>query len=271
MSIQRCLLAAAGVVIAIAVSTSASAEALRLGGTGGATGMLQYIAPLASREFGTAVEVVPSLGSSGAIRAVADGVIDIAVSGRKLKATEVAKGLKVRLMTRTPYVLVSSRFADDGLKSSEIAKIYSDHDAKWSDGARVRIILRPKSDSDTAHLGQLFPAMSAAIANARSRPDVPIAATDQDNAAMAERMPGSLTGATLTQIMTEKRRLRRIPIDGIEPTFENFEKGAYPFGKSFYVVTTAKPKDAVEKFVAFLRSPSGYQALRHTGNLPVGE
>jgi len=275
MSITRGVMAVfAGLAIAaiaISANANASAAALRVGGTGGASGMLKFLAATIASENGTEVEVIPSLGSSGAISAVADGVIDIAVSGRPLKPAESAKGLTATFVTRTPYVMVTSRPAHHGLKSVDISKFYNNAKAKWPDGTRVRIILRPRSDSDTAHLGQLFPGMSAAIEAARKRPDVSIAATDQDNADMAERMPASLTGATLTQIMMEKRRLRTIPIDAVEPTFENFEKGLYPYGKTFYVVTSAKPSAAVEKFIAFLRSPAGLQALRQTGNLPAGE
>jgi phosphate transport system substrate-binding protein len=265
------LAVSAGLVIAVCMSVGASADVLRVGGTGGATGMLNYLAMMAASGSGEEIKVIPSLGSSGAIRAVQERVIDIAVSGRKLKPAEAAKGLTVMFEMRTPYVLISSRRATDGLKSADIAAVYSNEKAKWPDRTPVRIILRPRSDSDTAHLGQLFPGMSAAIETARKRSEVPLAATDQDNADMAERIPGSLSGATFTQIAMEHRQLRLIPIDGIEPTLENFEKGIYPYGKTFYVVAAAKPSAAVEKFIAYLRSPAGHQALRHSGNLLAGE
>ena len=62
-------------------ATAAAAQTLRLGGTGSALGMLRQV----GAEFATATEikidVVPTLGSTGAIRALADGKLDMAVVG----------------------------------------------------------------------------------------------------------------------------------------------------------------------------------------------
>jgi phosphate transport system substrate-binding protein len=91
---------------------------------------------------------------------------------------------------------------------------------------------------------------------------VPVAATDQDNAEKAEQLPGSLVGATLTQIMLEKRNLRVIAIDGIEPTLENFERGRYRYAKNLHFVVSAKPTPVAERFIMFLRSSEGRALLR---------
>ena len=96
-----------------------------------------------------------------------------------------------------------------------IAQLYQSNDPTWADGTPIRIILRPTTDSDTWLLGQTFPGMSAAMAKVRKRADLSIAATDQDNADMAEKTPGSLVGATLTQLQGENRDLRFVPIDGV--------------------------------------------------------
>lgn len=110
-----------------------------------------------------------------------------------------------------------------------------------------------------------------AMAAMRKRADLSVAATDQDNAEMVERTRGSLAGATLTQIETEKRNLRFVPIDGMTPSLENYQSGAYPLGKSLYFVLGAKKSPACERFLAFLRSPDGVTALRKAGVLPRPE
>jgi phosphate transport system substrate-binding protein len=109
--------------------------------------------------------------------------------------------------------------------------------------------------------------MGAAIAKVRARPDLSVAATDQDNADMAETLAGSLVGFTLVQLLTEKRNLRFVAIDGVEPSLQDYEKGVYPFGKKLYLVIGAKQNPAVARFVAFLRSPKGVAALREAGVL----
>jgi phosphate transport system substrate-binding protein len=247
---------------------AAAADTLRIGGSGGAIGTLKHLGAAFAADSGTKVTVVPSLGSTGGIRAVGDGVLDIGVSARLLEPEEAATGLVQVEVARSPFGLVTSHRSPNGLKSAEIAAIFKSEKPLWADGTPIRIILRPKGDSDIALLVASFPGMSAALEQARRRPDVPLAANDQDNCDLAERMAGSLTGSLLAQIMTEKRDLRFVAIDGVEPTLANFEKGTYPYAWTMYLVFPAKKSPAAERFLAFVRSPQGQNLLRETGNLP---
>ena len=247
----------------------AAAGTLRFGGTGAATEMLRHVGAAFSAATEIQVDIIPSLGSSGALRALQEGALDVAVSARPLRPEEKASGLVAAEAIRTAFCLATSQRDPNGLKSTEVAEIFASNEAAWRDGTPIRIILRPKSESDTKLLGDLFPGMAAAIEQARQRTDVPIAATDQDNADFAERVRGSLIGASLTQLKMEKRSLRTIAIDGVEPTMENFESGRYPYTKTMYVVLPAKAAPAAMRFVAYLRSSAGRVLLQETGNLPA--
>jgi phosphate transport system substrate-binding protein len=172
---------------------------------------------------------------------------------------------------RTPFGLVTSHRNPNGFKSAEIAQLYQSDKPLWADGSPIRIILRPTNESDTMVLGNMFPGMSAAIAKVRSRADLSVAATDQDNADMAERMPGSLVAATFTQIKMEKRNLRFVAIDGVAPSLEDFETGKYPFGKTMYLVLPAQDNPVAKRFLAFLRTPKGTAAIRESGGLLTAE
>lgn len=100
--------------------------------------------------------------------------------------------------------------------------------------------------------------------------EIPVAATDQDNASIAEEIKGSLAGATLVQIVTEGRTLYSIPIDGVEPTLDNFEAGRYPYGKTLHFVILAKPSAAARGFASFLTSQAAAPLMRQSGILPAG-
>lgn len=265
---------------------AAAADTLRVGGTGTAAEMLRRVGAGFANETGVKIEVVPSLGSGGALRALADNKLGIAVSARPLTEKERASGLKQVLVLRTAFVFATSKGNPNGLKSSDIPRIYADAKATWSDGKPLRIILRPRGESDVALMGRMFAGMDAAIEAARSRPDVPIAATDQDNVKIAERVPGSLTGTTLTQLKTERchvhfdastlqrtenPHLSVVPLDGIEPTLASFESGAYPYAKKFYFILGSNSAPSARRFVSYLQSPPGLKALRVTDTLPTNE
>lgn len=251
----------------LAAANLAAAESLRFGGTGSATEMLRQVGVQFTSASEVKVDVVSSLGSSGAISALADGNLDIAVSARPLKPEESAKGLNQVAVLRTAYVLATSHPHPNGLTAAELPKIFSAVKPVWADGAPLRIVLRPRSEADSALLGALFPGMAEAIEGARRRAEVPIAATDQDNIDLAERTPGALTGTTLTQLKTENRKLHVVPLDEIEPTLASFESGAYPFAKKLYFIVRAKGGAEAQRFVDFLQSPQGVKALRATDTL----
>ena len=253
---------------AMSAGNAAAADTLRVGGTGTATGMLQQVGAEFTAATGVKVEVVPSLGSKGAIRALSDGWLDIAVPARPPKPDEVAAGLRQVAVLRTAYVMATSHSSPNGLKSVDLAGIFAAEKPVWADGTPIRIILRPRGDSDTALLAELFPGMGAAIESARRRAELPTAATDQDNAEMAERTPGSLVGTTATQLKTEHRNLRIVPLDGVEPTLANFESGVYRFVKTLHFVVPRASSAEARLFMDFLRSPPGLKALRETETLP---
>ena len=90
------------------------------------------------------------------------------------------------------------------------------------------------------------PAWTRRLKRARKRPEVPTAATDQDNAKLAEQTPGALIGISLAQIAAENRKLYLVPLDGVEPSLANFESGAYSLAKKeeevFVVPTKSRPE-----------------------------
>jgi phosphate transport system substrate-binding protein len=244
------------------VTSAAAAETLRVGGTGSATEMMRALGQTFATSREIQLEVVPSLGSTGALRAVEAGMLDIAVAGRRLSSAELSKGLTERAAIRSAWGLATSHRNPNGLKSVAITTLYGEPDARWDDGTAIKVILRPKGDSETLALTAAFPGMDSVLERLRARRDVPMAATDQDSADAAERTPGSLVSVTLTQLVMERRNLRMVSIDGVAPTFENFASGRYPLGKTLYLVLRADPSPASLRFVEYVRSEQGQRVLR---------
>jgi phosphate transport system substrate-binding protein len=255
-------LALSAAILSPASLQTACAETLKVGGTGAATELMRELGRAYAKQASQELEVVPSLGSSGAIGALADGALDFAVSARPLKADEAAKGMRVPLTVRTPFVLATSHPKPPVVKSTDVPAAYLSEKATWTDGLPLRVILRPKSESDAALIEKLFPGTATAVTAARLRSDVPVAATDQDNADFGERIPGSLIGTSYTQVLLEKRNLRFVAIDGVEPTMGAFEAGAYKYDKTIYLVISDKATKRVDQFIDWLKSPAGDKQLR---------
>ncbi|MDP3693226.1 substrate-binding domain-containing protein [Bradyrhizobium sp.] len=266
---DACIIAVAGLALWLSNGESVRAESLRAGGTGAALETLRRLGTaFATFEPDTRIEVVDGLGSSGGIAAVAAGAIDFSVSGRPLGPADDAS-LKASLIARTPFGLVSANSNPGDIKSDDVAVLFGSTTSVWPDGKPVRPILRPRTDIDSHLLVSTFRNMASALEKLRQRAEVPVGATDQDNARLAEGIAGSLTAMTLAQSHTENLRLRFLSIDGIAPTLENFESGRYPYGKDFYLVVSSRSMPALDRFMAFVRSAEGIAVLRNNGSLPV--
>ena len=263
----------AGVLIlggAIQATQSIAVEMLRIGGTGASTGMSRVVGAVYSQRSGTVgIEVVEGLGSGGGIKAVIAGAVDISFSSRPLKEKEQDKGVIASPILRTPFVAVTSHSDARDLRGAEFSDYYGRANAKWADGTPVKIILRPKSESDTKLMAGFFPGMAEAIEAARKRGETPVAQTDQDNAAMAEATPGALTSGTMLQMLAENRQLRIMSFDGVAPSVETMMSGSYPYSKTLYIVHAQNSSPAVADFAAFLRSPAGIAELAKIGAAPV--
>ena len=62
-----------------------------------------------------------------------------------------------------------------------------------------------------------------------------------------------------------------IAINGVAPTLDGLESGAYRYGKILYVLHREQPGATAQRFIQFMRSEAGIKAMREAGCLPAGE
>lgn len=265
-------LAGFGAAFALA-AVGAHADSIKIGGTGTGLGTMKLLV----REFNKSrpdaqLVVTPSLGSTGAIRAVLAGAVDIGISARPVTAEESRQGASARAYARTPFVIATWAKNDSaGLTLDELVQIYSGKVTRWPDGSPIRLVVRPDSDTDTVALRTFSAAMSGAVTAALARKGLRMADTDQDNADALEKLPGSLGTTTLTQIMAESRAIRPLALDGVAPTLQSLAAGRYRHFKTLHLVTGPNPSPLARDFVAYIRSPAGQAVLAGSGNLAVRE
>jgi len=195
------------------------------------------------------------------------GAIDVALATRAPSPEEQAAGFLGFEYGRSPFVLVTVKPMVTGLTTAAVADFLSGRIVNWPDGQQVRLVLRPKHDGDTALLAAISPDIAGALDLAHQRQGMVVASTDQDAADEAERVPGALSTNTLALLISENRKLRAIPLDGVAPTIEALADGSYRHFKSLFLVTRGAPSGATAGFVRFIRSTEGRQILMNTGHL----
>lgn len=261
------LLAACGTFPATALAE----VVVKIGGTGSAMGAMKQLAVEYEKSYpGTKIQVLPSLGSSGGIKAVLGNGIDLAVASRPLTESEQQQGAVAMEYAKSPFVFVTNpKVKINDISGRELEAFYNNATSNWPDGSRIRLILRPENDSDSRLLSSISPAMEQAVKAALSRPGMIMAITDQESSEAIARTPGALGGATLTEIISEKLPLNVLSFNGVQPSTKTISNGTYPLVKSLYLVTAPNPSAEARKFIVFVRSLTGRKILTKTGNLVV--
>ncbi len=259
-----------GATLALA-AVAAHADSIKIGGTGTGLGAMKLMAQEFNKSRPDAQLIVtPSLGSTGAIRAVLAGAVDIGISARPVTAEEKRQGASARAYARTPFVIATgAKNKGAGLTLSQLVEIYSGKVSRWPDGSPIRLVVRPVADADTIVMRTFSAEMDSAITAALARKGLRMADTDQDNADALEKLPGSLGTTTLTQIVTEDRAIRPLVLDGVMPTLQSLAAGRYRYFKTLHLVTGRNPSSLAKDFVAFIRSPAGQAVLARSGNLAL--
>lgn len=259
-------------LVSCALSTVVQADdVVRVGGAGTGLGAMKVLAEAFEKTHPkTRIKIMSSLGSAGGIKALLHGALDVAISGRTLKPEELKDGAIAQECARTPFVfVVNKNVRKNDLSYRDLEMIYNGQMTKWPDGTRIRLIIRPVTDTDTITLKSFSKEMEQAVNASNARPNMILAVTDQEAAAAVAKIPGAIGVSTLVQIVTEKYPLKVLSLNGIKPSLDALAKGNYPHSKSLYLVWSPKTSAAAMQFIQFVSSASGRAILAKTGTLPT--
>jgi len=243
-------------------------ENLTIGGSGSTLGAMKILGVAFEKlNPGVTVVVLPSIGTTGGIKGVSAGVIDIGLAGRRLSDEEQKFGLDVTEFAATAVVLaIKADSSLSGLSKSELIGILGGESIIGPHGQRLRPILRTAREPENIVARRAFPELGAAIERGPSRSDAVVALTAQEAADLIERIPGAIGLSTLSLIRSEKRHMKALSIDGVAPNATNVASGAYPLVIGQYLVTRPNPPERIRRFIEFVRSEPGKRLLDESGN-----
>ena len=254
--------------LSLLLCNRACAETIKVGGTGAAIGTMKRLGDAFERLYPEhTVFQAPSLGSSGGIKALATGAIAVAVTGRDLTPEERQSGMQAVRYGSTPFAFAAHPGAPDiMLSKARLADIYSGRQSTWPNGQPIRLVLRPRTEGDTALLRKISPAMDLAVEGALARRGMVVAITDTDSADQLEKFPNSLGTTTLALVRSEQRQIKLLTVDGVAPSVEAIANGSYPYVKHLYVVVSTSASPATRQFLQFVLSNQGREILRDLGH-----
>ena len=269
---------AAAMIVVLTVSLFASgselcaagaAKEIKIGGTGADLAAMKLLGEqFCKKHPDITITVLPSLGNDGGIKALLGGDLDIAVSSQDLTAAEQSQGLVAVKYGRTPFVFVThKKNTVSQITLKQVSDIYNARTIVWPDDTPVRLILRPAGEESTKILQRISEEMNKAVQYSFTRSGLNIAINDQENADLLERLPGSFGAGGLCQLISEKRTLNILSLNGVEPSVRTLANGTYPYFKDHYIITGPRSSPLVRQFIDFVFSSSGLSILGKTGHL----
>ena len=209
------------------------------------------------------IQVLPSLGSTGGIKALLDGALDLCLVARPLTQAEAAAQLTYRPYARTAVIFAVNPLAEvSTINYQEIDDILSGKLNHWPNGEYIRPVIRSVTESDLIPVFAFAPELKKAFAKAAARPELVFAPTAQDNVNILLSLPGAFGVSSLAQIHSEKAFVIPLTLAGEEPTLENLAAGRYPLGKDFALVyQDSKLPAKLGPFIDFIFSSQACRIL----------
>lgn len=247
--------------------TVRAGDELRIGSDSASLGTLQQLRDVYLRQDSEArVALFTTIGTGSGVTALLSGALDVAIVSADLTPAE-RRRVAAAEVARAPFVFAVGRNSKvEDVTLAQLLEIYQGRTVSWPDGSRIRLILRPASVADTILLKRLSPDWNKALEELEAKPGMVVVPTAQEAADRIEKTPGALTTLTASLVVTEKRAVRMLRIDGVAPSGKAVADGVYRYYEPLIIATLRKPAPSAERFVAFVRSPAGRDVLLRSGH-----
>ncbi|MCA9651691.1 MAG: substrate-binding domain-containing protein [Myxococcales bacterium] len=244
-------------------------DGLRLAGSGSNLPMTRALNAAFPGDESRHPVVHASIGSGGGVRALLDGVIDVALVSRPLREGEREQGLVAIPYARVPIVVaVHTNVPDRALSAAGLVEIYEGRRTTWSDGSRIVVLQRERDDSSHMSVNRLLPAFEAANVAAYNESRWRVLYRDDFMREALAETRGAIglfgQGAIPTGLP-----IAAVTIDGVAPSPQTVRDGSYPYTKDLAFVTRGPPQGEAAAFIDFTLSPEGRRIIEQEGGVPL--
>lgn len=272
LHLVKCFLC--GTIICVTLFGALALEAresntLVIAGTGDSQEILRKLAvQYALIHPNSNISVPDSIGSSGGIKALLSGKVDIARTARLFSSEEMT-GYQQLLFAISPIVFAVNQSVQrvSSLTEAQIVKIYSDRIKNWQvvggGNNKIYSLGREVGDSSLAVLEKKFPGFNT----------LPLPKqfyfTVQD---MANAIKSHKHTIGFLPLSTAKNfQLRVLNIDNVSPSEKNTLSERYPYVSNLYLATKKNPSVKVKTFLNFLLSTKAKTIMKENGVYPFLE
>jgi phosphate transport system substrate-binding protein len=222
--------AAVALVLIVTSLQTARSETLQIPGSGPAEATLRSLAAAFERANPPVrVEVPPSIGLAGGLRAVLSGASPIARIGRPLMEGEIKQGLNQYVYGTDAVVFaVGAHVTLKDLKSDQALAIFGGHVTDWrtlgAEAGPVRVFYREPTEISHLQLKRHVPDFEKLVFPSSAK----LLHSDNEMVDGLSKSPSAIGWLTYsTAVLRMDGKINALTYNGIAPTAENLRVGRY--------------------------------------------
>jgi phosphate transport system substrate-binding protein len=253
---------------------------------------VQPIATIAARIFGKKHNLrilVEGGGSTKGVQGAGEGLVEIGTASRDIYPDE-----KKRYQNLIAYtiaydgiaIIVNTKNTIDNITSKQVIDLYTGKIKNWKELGGPDMPVKLVSNDFGRSTLDLFiehfklevtkkdNLMYYRIKGESEYSPLGAIVVGQNSEAIVEvsREPGAIGYVSIGAAERAEKKLgkiKRIKIDGIEPTKENVKNKTYPIIRPLNLITKGRPSGDVERFIEFLLSPQGQNIVKNLDYIPI--
>ena len=278
MKLNGLLTGTLGAIATLAVSCTANVaerqtqQEIKLTGAATPYPAMKALAAAYEAEVGNVnITFLPPSQSSSGIKGVQEGLVDLGTVTRKPKPEEDDGTLVYREVARDALTVATHPDVKDvtDLNTDDLKAIYSGEKTNWQQlgGPDAQIVLLDRAEDESAkrllrkyYLGK----------DLKNAPDAAILRHENDLIKAVTDTPYSIGAFSLASALSNQLEVNRLSLDGVAPTLENVQSGQYQMVRNLGIVSNPTLSEASQKFLDFIFSDAGAEALQKAGFVPSG-
>lgn len=257
-----CHLRSCGLLLLFLLVTTnmvAAEERLRYAG---ATTLQRYFMPEAARLFSdeTAIRIRIEGGNTDpGIKALLNGEVDMAGSGRLLTEAEKKQGLVEHFLGWDVLtIVVHQKNPVEDLSPEQLRAIFSGAMTNWQElggaDAPILVVTSPRGSGMRAAVKDMI------LQRGEYLPREVVSAIVAESDQQVGMFPNAITA--LSRSMLDAKNVKTVRVAGVEPSATNIAEGRYLLAKPLVLVTLGQPQGDLERFMSLVKSQRGKAILK---------
>ena len=223
-----------------------------------------------NKKYGIKMQMPSSIGSSGGIKAVSEGAIDLGLASRLLQDEEMKSGLKQFPYARVGIVIgVNADVPDDNITYQDIVDIFGGKKNKWKNGKMIIVMSREKGDSTNQVLQEVVPGFKSVLEDSYKNARWQIYFTDSEEAEGIQKFSSSIGFTDTGALSVLSLKIKPLKVNGVIPSSANVVNGSYKLYKDFYFIYKEPIPERVARFMEFISSDEGQRIISSNGGIPL--